>query len=127
MNAVASSRNIHDISRLRVKTVTGFTGCPVLFRRDPKRFNVNVKLKVKISSDYFPKQRYLIGENDEEDVRSYIVTLRKREDTGNRKRKRSVALSENVAVVCRQAMLLSIVTALGSNGGDELSALIGTD
>jgi hypothetical protein len=45
------------------------------------------RMILTISSDYLPK-RYIIGENDEEDVSSYTVTLRKRAYTGNRKRKR---------------------------------------
>jgi hypothetical protein len=43
---------------------------------------------LSINSDYFPRQYYLIGLNDEEDVNSHSVALRKREDTGNRKHKR---------------------------------------
>jgi hypothetical protein len=44
---------------------------------------------ISISSDYFPRQHYLIGLDDEEEyVSSHSVTLREREDIGNRKRKR---------------------------------------
>jgi hypothetical protein len=43
---------------------------------------------LSISSDYFHRQHYLIGLDDEEDVSSHSVTLRKREVIGNRKWKR---------------------------------------
>jgi hypothetical protein len=54
---------------------------------------------LSISSDYFPRQHYLIGlDDEEEEVSSHPVALRKREDIGNRKRKREVAVPADLAV-----------------------------
>ena len=70
-----------------------------------KCFPYTTYMVLSISSDYFPRQHYLIGLNDEVDVSSHAVTLKKREDTGNRKRKRQVAVPTDLAVV--QAVTLS--------------------
>jgi len=44
------------------------------------------------------KERWKWQEDEEEDVRNYSMTLRKREDNGNLKRQHQIALSRELAV-----------------------------